>query len=46
MLLVDRATFPSDIISTHFIQIPGVERLRRWGLLERLRATGARAPGA
>jgi 2-polyprenyl-6-methoxyphenol hydroxylase-like FAD-dependent oxidoreductase len=39
VLLVDRATFPSDTISTHAIQAPGVTALRRWGLLERLDAT-------
>ena len=39
VLLVDKSTFPSDIMSTHYIHIPGVERLRRWGLLDRLRAT-------
>ncbi|HEY7801815.1 MAG TPA: FAD-dependent monooxygenase, partial [Dehalococcoidia bacterium] len=43
VLLVDKATFPSDIMSTHFIQIPGIERLRRWGLLDRLAATNAPA---
>jgi flavin-dependent dehydrogenase len=40
VLLVDRATFPSDTLSTHYIHQPGVARLRRWGLLERLIATG------
>jgi len=39
-LLVDRATFPSDTLSTHYIHQPGVARLRRWGLLDRLIATG------
>jgi flavin-dependent dehydrogenase len=40
VLLVDRATFPSDIMSTHYIHQPGVAALKRWGLLERLVATG------
>ena len=40
VLLVDRATFPSDTISTHLIHPPGVGALRRWGLLDRLVATG------
>ena len=40
VLLVDRATFPSDTISTHLIHPPGVGALRRWGLLEQLVATG------
>ncbi|MQA31194.1 MAG: oxidoreductase [Luteitalea sp.] len=39
-LLVDRATFPSDTISTHLIHPPGVATLRRWGLLDRILATG------
>ncbi|MCM3883222.1 NAD(P)/FAD-dependent oxidoreductase [Frankia sp. R82] len=34
VLLVDRATFPSDTISTHFIQQTGLALLRDWGLLE------------
>jgi 2-polyprenyl-6-methoxyphenol hydroxylase-like FAD-dependent oxidoreductase len=40
VLVVDRATFPSDTISTHLIHPPGVARLQRWGLLDRLVATG------
>ena len=40
VLLVDRATFPSDTVSTHAVHAPGVAALRRWGLLERLDATG------
>lgn len=40
VLLVDRATFPSDTLSTHYIHQPGVARLQRWGLLDRLVATG------
>ena len=40
VLLVDRATFPSDTISTHVVQPTGVGSLRRWGLLDRLIATG------
>ena len=40
VLLVDRATFPSDIMSTHYIHQPGVALLKRWGMLERLTATG------
>jgi 2-polyprenyl-6-methoxyphenol hydroxylase-like FAD-dependent oxidoreductase len=41
VLMVDRATFPSDTVSTHLIHPPGVEALKRWGLLERVAATGA-----
>ena len=40
VLLVDRATFPSDTISTHVVQPTGVGSLRRWGLLDRLIVTG------
>ena len=40
VLVVDRATFPSDTLSTHYIHQPGIARLRRWGLLDRLIATG------
>lgn len=40
VLLVDRATFPSDTLSTHVIQPQGVARLARWGLLERVVASG------
>jgi 2-polyprenyl-6-methoxyphenol hydroxylase-like FAD-dependent oxidoreductase len=40
VLLVDRATFPSDTVSTHLIHQPGVAALDRWGLLDRVVATG------
>jgi 2-polyprenyl-6-methoxyphenol hydroxylase-like FAD-dependent oxidoreductase len=40
VLVVDKATFPSDTISTHLIHPPGVAALRRWGLLDRVTATG------
>jgi flavin-dependent dehydrogenase len=40
VLLVDRAHFPSDTVSTHLIHPPGVDLLRRWGLLDALVATG------
>jgi len=40
VLLVDRATFPSDTVSTHFIHAPGVALLNRWGLRETLAASG------
>src|SRR5215211_5425343 len=33
VLLVDRATFPSDTISGHFILHPGTRKLAEWGLL-------------
>ena len=40
VLLVDKARFPSDTISTHLIHPPGVAALEAWGLLERVLATG------
>jgi flavin-dependent dehydrogenase len=40
VLLVDRAKFPSDTISTHLLWPHGAEILARWGLLKRLAATG------
>lgn len=32
VLLVDKAMFPSDTMSTHFIHLPGVALLQRWGI--------------
>lgn len=43
VLVVDRATFPSDTISTHLIHPPGVAALERWGLLQRVVATACPA---
>jgi 2-polyprenyl-6-methoxyphenol hydroxylase-like FAD-dependent oxidoreductase len=40
VLLVDRATFPSDTISTHILWPHGAEILARWGLLPELKRTG------
>jgi 2-polyprenyl-6-methoxyphenol hydroxylase-like FAD-dependent oxidoreductase len=40
VLVVDRATFPSDTVSTHVLQPLAVAALSRWGLLERLKASG------
>jgi flavin-dependent dehydrogenase len=40
VLLVDRASFPSDTVSGHAIKPAGVAYLQRWGLLERLLMTG------
>ena len=40
VLMVDRATFPSDTVSTHIVHPNGVRALSRWGLLDRLTATG------
>jgi len=40
VLLLDRCTFPSDTLSTHIIWPHGAEIMDRWGLLDRLAATG------
>jgi 2-polyprenyl-6-methoxyphenol hydroxylase-like FAD-dependent oxidoreductase len=40
VLLVDRARFPSDTISGHYIHPAGVAFLKRWGLLDRLATCG------
>jgi 2-polyprenyl-6-methoxyphenol hydroxylase-like FAD-dependent oxidoreductase len=40
VLLVDRATFPSEIPHGHFIHRQGPRLLHRWGLLDRIVATG------
>jgi 2-polyprenyl-6-methoxyphenol hydroxylase-like FAD-dependent oxidoreductase len=40
VLVVDRATFPSDTISTHVMHPRAVAALATWGLIDRLTATG------
>lgn len=40
VLLLDRASFPSDSLSTHYIHQPGVAMLNRWGLLDDVIASG------
>ncbi len=40
VLVVDRAAFPSDTLSTHVLHPPGAAALKSWGLLDRLTATG------
>ena len=40
VLVVDRATFPSDTVSSHVLHPLGAAALARWGLLDRLAATG------
>ncbi|XVV00803.1 NAD(P)/FAD-dependent oxidoreductase [Actinosynnema sp. CA-248983] len=40
VLLVDRGKFPSDKLSTLYIQQPGVARLAKWGVLDAVRASG------
>lgn len=39
VLLLDRASFPSDTISTLIIKYPGVAQLEKWDLLEAVEAT-------
>src|SRR4051794_20725484 len=43
VVVVDRATFPSDTVSTHAIARGGVVQLDRWGLLDAVLASGAPA---
>jgi 2-polyprenyl-6-methoxyphenol hydroxylase-like FAD-dependent oxidoreductase len=43
VVLVDRATFPSDTVSTHAISRSGVVQLHRWGLLGAVLESGAPA---
>ncbi|WDZ86535.1 NAD(P)/FAD-dependent oxidoreductase [Micromonospora cathayae] len=38
VLLVDRSSFPSDVISTHFIWPHGMSYLNRWGVLDQVTA--------
>jgi flavin-dependent dehydrogenase len=40
VLVVDRASFPSDTVSTHLVHPPGIAALKRWGLLDRVTTTG------
>ena len=40
--VVDRASFPSDTLSTHVIHAPGVAALHRWGLLDQVSPPAAR----
>jgi 2-polyprenyl-6-methoxyphenol hydroxylase-like FAD-dependent oxidoreductase len=43
VVLVDRAVFPADTVSTHQLARTGVVALHRWGMLERVSAGGAPA---
>jgi flavin-dependent dehydrogenase len=36
VLLLDKASFPSDTLSVHYIHQAGTSRLQRWGLLEQV----------
>lgn len=39
VLLLDRDTFPSDTMSSHYLWQPGVAKLKGWGLLDRIIAS-------
>jgi 2-polyprenyl-6-methoxyphenol hydroxylase-like FAD-dependent oxidoreductase len=39
--VVERATFPKDTLSTHIFQAPAINFLKRLGVLDRARETGA-----
>jgi flavin-dependent dehydrogenase len=41
VLLVDKSSFPSDHLSTHYIQPPGIAALEKWGLLDAVIGTNA-----
>ncbi|ALE77160.1 FAD-dependent oxidoreductase [Pseudonocardia sp. AL041005-10] len=40
VLLLEKARFPKDKLSSHYIHQPGVALLGRWGVLDDLRSTG------
>jgi flavin-dependent dehydrogenase len=40
VLVLDRTALPADTVSTHYLQQYGLSRLRRWGLLDEVLATG------
>lgn len=41
VLLLEKARFPQDTLSSHYIHMQGVALLNRWGLLDKVRASGA-----
>ena len=43
ILLVDRATFPSDTVSTHLVHPPGVAAWMRWGVADQIIDSGCPA---
>jgi 2-polyprenyl-6-methoxyphenol hydroxylase-like FAD-dependent oxidoreductase len=43
--VAERATFPCDTLSTHMFQAPGINFLRRLGVLEKVEAAGSVALG-
>lgn len=41
VLLLEKARFPQDTLSSHYLHMQGVALLERWGLLDRVRDSGA-----
>ncbi|MGW1768319.1 NAD(P)/FAD-dependent oxidoreductase [Streptomyces sp. NPDC002073] len=41
VLLLEKAKFPQDTLSSHYLHMEGVALLNRWGLLEKIRESGA-----
>jgi flavin-dependent dehydrogenase len=39
VLLVDKASFPSETLSTHMITVAGSAQMRRWGVLDQVAAS-------
>ncbi|MEU0600939.1 NAD(P)/FAD-dependent oxidoreductase [Streptomyces sp. NPDC006393] len=42
VLLLEKARFPQDTLSSHYIHMQGMGLLHRWGLLDKLRDAGCR----
>ncbi|MER6798832.1 FAD-dependent oxidoreductase, partial [Amycolatopsis mediterranei] len=40
VLLLDKAAYGSDTLSTHLVHQPGIAALARWGVLDQVRASG------
>ena len=38
VMLIDKAIFPSDVVNGYYLHQTAVARLKRWGLLDKLRA--------
>jgi flavin-dependent dehydrogenase len=43
VLVLDKDHFPSDTLSTHMVHPPGIAELQKWGVLDRVVATGCPA---
>src|ERR1051325_8683268 len=41
VLLLDKAAFPSDSVSSHYIHNSGSARLSKWGILDPVKTCGA-----